>query len=171
MATNPIIFIAVLIITQQMPVLEATEEIIHWHNGQRPQQVYLLPPPIDLTLHQSAGNQQAIAPLQTSLPAGKTITPLDRDGPWFSDLPGGRGRIRTLPGGLLVKFKKVPTPAELDRWAQEQQVIMVKPLAGQQTFLVQSPPGLGTLELATRLAAHPLVARVTPNWKSRVQLR
>lgn len=97
------------------------------------------------------------------LPDG--VSPVLRDA-------GAPGRPRALPGGVIVTLKSAP--AGNDAGARHAQALAQLAAAGLQPlraldpgarrWLVASPPGLASLELANRLHESGEFAAAAPNW-------
>jgi len=85
--------------------------------------------------------------------------------PVFRDRASGGGHRRALPGGVVVSV-----PAGLDEPARQalfarHALTAVRSLGpGSQTWLVQAPPGIASLELANRLYESGEFAAASPNW-------
>jgi hypothetical protein len=73
------------------------------------------------------------------------------------------GRLRALPGGVLVVLDAVRDEASARELFARYGVVSARPVAGR-TWLVDAPAGLGSLELANRLAATGAFASAQPNW-------
>ncbi len=73
------------------------------------------------------------------------------------------GRARALPGGVVVTFAAAPDDAAARALLAAHGATAVRPLSAR-AWLVESPAGLASLELANRLAATGAFAGAQPNW-------
>jgi hypothetical protein len=113
----------------------------------------------------SAANRSAKTSGGTSMKmepdaAGGQAPPPTNLSPVFLD---ASGRPRALPGGVIVALKSGLPPEQ----AREQlQSAGLEPLRqiGEKMWLVQSPAGLASLELAERLDADERFEFAQPNW-------
>ncbi len=102
----------------------------------------------------SSGSTAKMEPAPAGGPAGVGVSPV------FVD---ASGRPRALPGGVIVALKTGLSPEQ----AREQlQAAGLEPLRqiGEKMWLVQSPVGLASLELAQRLDGDGRFAFAQPNW-------
>lgn len=73
------------------------------------------------------------------------------------------GRPRALPGGVIVSLKEVLRDAQAREQLQAAGLTPVRQI-GERMWLVESPAGLASLELANRLHATGRFEFVQPNW-------
>jgi hypothetical protein len=73
------------------------------------------------------------------------------------------GRARALPGGVVVTFDGAPGEAAARALLARHGAAAARPLS-PAAWLVESPAGLASLELANRLAASGAFASAQPNW-------
>jgi hypothetical protein len=73
------------------------------------------------------------------------------------------GRARALPGGVVVTFDGAPGEAAARALLARHGAAAARPLS-PGAWLVESPAGLASLELANRLAASGAFASAQPNW-------
>jgi hypothetical protein len=73
------------------------------------------------------------------------------------------GRARALPGGVLVVFAEPADDAAVRALIASHGANVARRV-NETTWLVASPPGLASLELANRLAATGAFASAQPNW-------
>jgi hypothetical protein len=73
------------------------------------------------------------------------------------------GRARALPGGVVVTFADATDEALARALLAAQGAPAARPLS-PRAWLVESPAGLASLELANRLAATGAFAGAQPNW-------
>jgi hypothetical protein len=85
--------------------------------------------------------------------------------PMFQDLPHPGGRKRALPGGIIVWFNPHWSDAQVMEWSQEQGLTIVKKInIGPQVYLIETAPGLASLETANRINQSGEVEAASPNW-------
>lgn len=80
------------------------------------------------------------------------------------------GRLRALPGGLIVRFRQGTTAQQ----AREQLAALglkVSRQIGEDQWLIESPIGLESLRRANELHASGRFANVQPNWWVERRLR
>ena len=84
--------------------------------------------------------------------------------PVFSDNAGG-GRMRALPGDVIVYLPADWNEAAVQAWARQQSVTIDRKMdIGKNAYVVKTAPGLPALETANRLHASGDVVRAFPNW-------
>lgn len=160
-----------------------------WHDGTRAQSIWLNPNTI--AEFSVAANDEG-TPLKRALPGAQPLKnaggarlwrladgtapaaairdtlakqPNAKVSPVFSDKPGGAGRLRALPGNVIVYL-----PADWDEtaahtWAQKQGVLLDHKLdIGKNAYVVRTAPGLAALETANRLHQTGDAVRAIPNW-------
>lgn len=142
---------------------------LHWYDGGKRHALLVDPARVADFSEKSARARVPLRPASqaekgsASLPAG--VSPVFRD----ADAPG---RLRALPGGVIVTLK-VP-PAGNDAGAREAQARRELVAAGLEPlraidpearrWLVASPAGLPALELANRLQESGDFESAAPNW-------
>ena len=99
---------------------------------------------------QSARQSPAAAP-------GAAVKPVS---PVFKDTGG---RLRALPGGVIVSFKQ-PLADEEARSTLEAAGLVPLRQIGERMWLVDSPAGIASLELANRLQEEGRFGFAQPNW-------
>lgn len=101
---------------------------------------------------------QAMQKTRAAYPAGK-YSPVFRDG----------GRLRALPGNIIVRFKSEWTETTCNNWLETQQLTLVNKLnAGNNTYVIKAEPGLAALTLANRIHQSGDVVFAHPNWWTEV---
>ena len=101
---------------------------------------------------------QAMQKTRAAYPAGK-YSPVFRDG----------GRLRALPGNIIVRFKSEWTETTCNNWLETQQLTLVNKLnAGNNTYVIKTEPGLAALTLANRIHQSGDVVFAHPNWWTEV---
>lgn len=73
------------------------------------------------------------------------------------------GRLRALPGGVLVVLETGGDEASARALLARHGAASARPVSGR-TWLVEAPAGLASLELANRLASTGAFASAQPNW-------
>jgi len=85
--------------------------------------------------------------------------------PVLHDSASTSGTKKALPGNVLVQMKPEWSQAQIDTWFKEQRLIVIKPLTfAPNAFLVQSEPGLESLNTANRIYETGDVILASPNW-------
>jgi len=84
----------------------------------------------------------------------KPVSPVFRD---------ASGRPRALPGGVIVSFRE-PLPEDEARAALEAAGLAPLRQIGERMWLVDSPAGMASLELANRLHDEGRFGFAQPNW-------
>jgi len=124
-----------------------------WHDGS-----VRRPLTLDMSLEADFGpavGTDVIRPARdASAGAGGLVSPVLRD---------DRGRLRALPGGVLVVLQ-APLPEADARGLLEASGVRPVRALGQVLWLVEGPVGLGSLELANRLHTSGRFASAQPNW-------
>ena len=87
------------------------------------------------------------------------------DGTQYSELFKGRGGVKALPGGIIISFKTDWSEQKIKEWALQHNVRINKSLIKQlNLWLIDSPSGIKTLELANKITEQGEVNYATPNW-------
>lgn len=82
----------------------------------------------------------------------------------FVDAKSGR-MSRALPGGVLVRFKAVTSQSEANALLQPFGTRTVRAIGGSgKSWLVQSEPGMASLDLANALYESGQFQSASPNW-------
>jgi hypothetical protein len=93
------------------------------------------------------------------LSSGAHYSPLFREG------EQGEGRMSALPGNVIVIFYSNWSTEKIKKWAFQHHLVMLKNLENSsQIWMVQSPPGLESLQLANQLYETGEVLASIPNW-------
>lgn len=90
--------------------------------------------------------------------------------PVFRD-HGGHGRMRALPGNVVVQFDTETSDEMVTDWAQSEGLVVLRKLSFGNYYLIESPSGLASLELANRLQESGSVLNAQPNWWTEVVTR
>ncbi len=100
----------------------------------------------------------AIESLKSS-PANGKFSPVLHDGPSSS------GRMRSLPGNIIVHLAPSWEQNLIDDWLSQNNLEVVRKLSiGPNTFVIKTDPGLAALELANRLHDAGEVVAAYPDW-------
>lgn len=85
--------------------------------------------------------------------------------PVFRDGASSAGRMRALPGNVIVHLDPAWDRAAVDAWALNKQLPIVSklPLAGN-VYVLKTPPGLASLTTANALLQAGDVISAMPNW-------
>jgi len=82
-----------------------------------------------------------------------------------------QGRLRALPGGVIVRLAPALQGRKANEWFRSRQ-LSAKPLSTLPgTYVVETPPGLAALELSKQLGTSPEVVQAEPNWWREYSLR
>lgn len=107
----------------------------------------------------------------TTLNAIKRADPRARVSPVFRDSETG-GRLRALPGNVIVHLDPSWDDARVRDWAKAQGVEIVRKLTfGNNIYLIKTDAGLVALEMATKLSTTAGVVRAAPDWWEEVTAR
>ena len=91
--------------------------------------------------------------------SGESTSPVFRDG------PGEKSRTRALPGGVIVTLKTGPGEDRRDALFARHGLQPVREIgSGSGMWLVASPPGVASLDLANRLYESGDFKAAAPNW-------
>lgn len=144
--------------------------LLYWYDGEREHRVRIDPQRVaDFRVPRLAGKPSVVRPRNEAeksadaLPAGLSPVFVDPDAP---------GRIRALPGGVIVTLKQAPAgndAVEREDLARRRIAAAgVRPLRpidpDSRCWLVESPPGMPSLELANRLHRSGDFESASPNW-------
>lgn len=91
--------------------------------------------------------------------------------PVFYDDGGGTGRRRALPGNVVVEFSPDRDAESVAGWADAEGLTLLRKLSFGNYYLVQSPAGMASLELANQLQQSGEVRSAQPNWWTEVVTR
>lgn len=85
--------------------------------------------------------------------------------PVFSDTAKGR-QLRTLPGGVIVRFKNEMNETDVLKWAKDHNLTIKQKLAlkDRPAWVFHTPAGLKSLDVANELHELPEVYSASPNW-------
>lgn len=163
---------------------------VTWHDGEKLRQCWLDrrvlvefdPSPEGKALIESLSNGAQVLDRHGSrerwwqLPANDSFTALEnrirqqapdcRTSPLFR-LGSGQGRrTQSLPGGVVVRFVPETTEAQVFAWTAARGLEIERRLSTRSPlYLLWTPPGLESLDLANDLHEEPEVVAATPNWR------
>ena len=84
--------------------------------------------------------------------------------PVFQQYRDGGPRM-ALAGNIVVRFKPDWDIERIEAWAADHQLKLLKPvLKSRNIYLIESEPGLASLELANEIHGSGEVVYATPNW-------
>lgn len=167
-----------------------------WYDGDRAQQVWLNPqvvaefepgpqgersvkragaaarmlatkhPQSGIRLWQMSNNAEAaIGSLKASHPQGKYSAVLH-------DGPSNAGRMRALPGNIIVYLDPQWDEAAIHRWLTKRKLEVVKKLEiGTSVYVIKTGPGLEALDTANALYLSGEVKAAFPDWWQEVTTR
>lgn len=108
---------------------------------------------------------------ERAIAAIKRASPQARVSPVFRDGDGG-GRMRALPGNVIVYLDPAWDRARAQEWAKSHGVEIVKQLEfGPNIYLIKTDPGLAALDTANRLRTVAGVVHSMPDWWASVAPR
>jgi len=111
------------------------------------------------------GAEQAIAKAR-AVPSSSKLSPVFHDG------PSAGGRMRALPGNVIVFLNPNWNQASVEEWAAKNKVEIARKLEiGPNVFVVKTGPGLEALDKANALRTAEGVVSTTPNWWQEVTTR
>ena len=98
--------------------------------------------------------------------ATRSAAPDTADGsPVFREGDSPAGRLMTLPGGVLVKFRPEWSRTRIDAWAASRGVTIERQLAiDGNWFVLRTAAGLASLQAANRIYESGDVLAASPNW-------
>ncbi|MFN3603072.1 MAG: S8 family serine peptidase [Leptonema sp. (in: bacteria)] len=94
----------------------------------------------------------------------KSLKPQSKLSEVFSTHPSGGPKI-ALPGNIIIKFKDSVSKSQIDQILQSKnlKVIRIQKILEQDYYIIESPSGLASLELANQLASLPEVEYSKPD--------
>jgi hypothetical protein len=85
--------------------------------------------------------------------------------PVLRDSPSTAGRMRALPGNIIVYLNPDWDRAAVDAWALRRQLEIINKLEiGKNVYVIKTQPGLAALTLANALYQSGEVVAAMPNW-------
>ena len=113
---------------------------------------------------EGAGESPVSASTKAARASNRKFSPVFRN-------RGGRGK-RALPGGIIVTFASSMSDEACEAWiAGKGLVIQSKLTKGRQIYVIETPAGMESLELANTLHESGEVESASPNWWSAVETK
>ena len=160
-----------------------------WYDGDSAQQVWLNPNLL-AEFNPSARGESAVksvspgaAPLTTKRArTGVRLWRLNNNGnatvraltlahprgaysPVFHDSSSASGRMRALPGNIIVYFNPLWDAATVNNWIAARKLEVVRKLEiGANVYVIKTAPGLDALDIANSLYLSGEVVSASPNW-------
>jgi hypothetical protein len=107
----------------------------------------------------------AVRGLMTSNPSGNYS-------PVFHDSPSNSGRMRALPGNIIVYLDPQWDEAKVSSWLNSHTLEKVKKLEiGSNVYVIKTAPGLAALDMANMLYRSGEVKAAFPDWWQEVAAR
>ena len=182
-------FFALLSLAATPPNKPTPSRIYTWHDGSEIRKVRMLPGLVaefggESPLRSRLKEEVAGAKLQSSPSHRVRIWKIPSDevqptvrrltspptlsesySPVFRDTTLGAGRLRALPGNVLVTLNSHWTKNQVDAWINRHNLSVVKILSGMpNVILVYTPPGMESLQLANKLYQSGEVEGASPDW-------
>ncbi len=165
-----------------------------WYDGQREQTVWLNPrliaefnaPAESASAVRTAHPGAEIVPrgrgatriwrvgsnADTALAAVRTAQPGSAVSPVFHDSPDESGRLRALPGGVVVYLNPAWNETEVKQWAAGRSLEITRKLdIAPNVYLIKTAAGLAALETANTLHKSGEVVAAMPDWWQEVATR
>jgi hypothetical protein len=102
----------------------------------------------------------------------RAAQPMGRYSPVFHDGPHASGRMRALPGNVIVYFAPDRDEAQVRQWAAGRNLEIVRKLEiGKNAYVIRTEPGLASLETANSLRVSGEVVAAVPDWWVDVRTR
>lgn len=105
--------------------------------------------------------------MRTNQRSARSLRSSDKVSEIFADNAQGGGRIRSLPGGIIVKLDK---SVDAEQWARDHNQVILKKV-GEGSYLIKSSSGRKTLDELKTVAALPGVLAADPNWWTKVEAK
>ena len=101
-------------------------------------------------------SKQSLSALSTSMKGSLS--------PVFTNGKSGGGQRRALPGGILVTFKADWDESKVKQWVGEKGMTIKQKMNFGNIYLLDSAPGLDSLNLANSIYESGEVEGASPNW-------
>ena len=91
--------------------------------------------------------------------------------PAFANTKNG-SIARALPGGILIRFKPEVSEENQEKWFLKNELKVLrttKTIAGK-LFLIETPSGISSLEIANQIYQDSMIEFSTPNWWNNLKL-
>ncbi|MDH2917848.1 MAG: hypothetical protein PXX73_01445 [Sideroxydans sp.] len=164
-----------------------------WYDGNRAQTVWLNPQllaefnptPQSATQVRAAGLTTGsvkevrggvrLWQVSNSTTAARALTsaqPNSRFAPVLHSAPNASAAMKSLPGNVVVIFNPAWDGAAVQAWLTRNNLQMVEKVgSGSNVYLIKSPPGLASLDLANAIYKAGEVLSASPNWWTEVHTR
>lgn len=140
-----------------------------WYDGGKPRQIWLDNSLVADLGKRGAANASAAASkesvriLNRAEKLGQEALQNSTTAEVFRDSPNGP--VRTLPGNVIVRLDAGWTREQVDAWLVSNALPQGRRLsANSNLYVIPSPPGLASLELANRLQESGGVVWAQPDW-------
>lgn len=112
------------------------------------------------------GDTQRRVQLQNDSDTINKLASPSKDGSQARTVPVFRsaGQRMTLPGGIIVKFQSSWQKKQIIAWMQANGFKQYSPLVSDSTWLIDTPPGLKSLQIANGIHEGGEVVYASPNW-------
>lgn len=120
----------------------------------------------DATVRQPLISDKFVQIYRTSTAATRSASAsVAGSSPVFREGTSPAGRLMALPGGVIVQFRNEWTTAQIDAWITSHAYTVRQELNIMgQWYVLDSPAGLASLEMANAIHASGDVISATPNW-------
>lgn len=116
-------------------------------------------------LREKLANGKRTQELQQKFPTGKFSEV-------FRDKPGSSGRLRTIPGNMIVQLDPGMSDTQVDDWIKANGLVLDRKMGfGKNILVIKSAPGLATLVKANELAKTNGVVSAYPDWWQQMGLK
>ena len=131
----------------------------YWYDGEIKRSLWIDPAQVADFSTQDRSKSAVVK----AMPATKALS--DKMSPLFRDRADESAHGRALPGGIIVRLRQVMPDEQARSYLNDRGLKAVREI-GSQTgmWLVESAPGLASLELANRLHEKGEFISVSPNW-------
>lgn len=142
---------------------EELGSIYTWHDGSRERVIQLVP---NKMAEFKEGGAMSI------IESPKQKSPHQIFSPVFRDGLGGGGRMRALPGNVIVTLNPNWSQAQIERWVTDHHLVMLRQMQNApHVLLIKSEPGMSSLQVANELYESGEVVAASPNWWNENRLR
>ncbi len=131
----------------------------YWYDGETKRPLWI----DNAQVADFSGQERTKVAVVKAMPATKAMH--EKMSPLFRDQADENARGRALPGGIIVRLRQVLPDDQARTYLNERGLKAVREI-GIQTglWLVESAPGMATLELANRLHEKGDFVSAAPNW-------
>ncbi len=150
-----------LFIATAAPVHAQTKgaAVHYWYDGEIKRPLWIDAGQVADFSSQDRTQSAVVKSMPTTKSMGEKMSPL------FRDQADDNARGRALPGGIVVRLRQTLPDEQARSYLNERGLKAVREI-GSQTglWLVESAPGMASLELANRLHEKGEFVSVSPNW-------